>query len=178
MTTQSLPLQYRNQAGISLMELIAALTVIAAIVVGALALYNSASTTQRATQVLQDVLALRSGVQLLYRSQGGYGAASLTPSLFAAGKVPTTVFSPNDGTDLVSVFGAPITITGAGGTFIIQVNDVPRGACISLATAQSDWIDVTIGGNAAIVGRTLTVAEATAQCNAATGQNDIIFESN
>lgn len=167
-----------TQAGISLLELIAALTVIAAIIVGALALYTSASTTQSSSQLIQDLVSIRSAVRQLHQGQGTYGTAGLNTVLVRSGRLPSTVRVVNANTGVINhLFNDDIVVTGATATFTIRLDLVPREACINLLTSASGWTQIVTPGGT-IQGANLPVAATNAvqNCNQAT--NNMTFSSN
>ncbi len=166
--------KFKNQRGLTLVELLAALAVVAAVVAGALALYNAASVSQSSTQLLQDVTSIRGAVKSIWASQGNYGDGSLVSTLVAANRLPTTVRVSDDGTTLTHVLGGAVTITGDTNTFDIGVAGVPKDVCISLSTGTTSWSGVKIGSAAQTIPLTPTAA-ATA-CSA--DKNDIVFSSN
>lgn len=131
--------QAAKQRGVTLMELIAGLAVMAVIVVGALALFNAANNAQRGTQLTQDVTALRGAVTHLWMGQGGYGTGQLAPTLLAAGRVPGTL--RNVSGTLHHQTGI-IDILGAGQWYHVVVTGLTQAVCIDLLTGASGWIGV------------------------------------
>jgi len=129
-----------KQRGVTLMELIAGLAVMAVIVVGALALFNTANNAQRGMQLTQDVTALRGAVTHLWMGQGGYGNVSLVPALIAAGRVPGTLRATATG-PLQHQTGV-IDILGAGQRYHVVVTGLSQAVCIDLLTGASGWIEV------------------------------------
>ena len=137
-----------KQRGVTLMELIAGLAVMAVIVVGALALYNTAVNSQRATQLKQDTAALRSAVNSLWMGQGSYGAvgANLNQTLVSAARVPSTI---------QVVAGNPPTLRHVGGgtvvvsvhatnpqRFSVAVNGLNESLCIEMLSGPQDWVEI------------------------------------
>lgn len=64
--------QSRRDAGVTLMEIIAALAIISVIVVGALALYQSAKSSEEATRLIADAMAIQTAVRSVYMGETGY----------------------------------------------------------------------------------------------------------
>lgn len=166
--------KWQGQRGLTLVELLAALAVVAAVVAGALALYNAASTSQSSTQLLQDVTSIRGAVKSIWAGQGNYGEDSLVDTLIQAKRLPTTVKADTDG-NLTHVLGGSVTIMGDTNTFIIGVNDVPKSVCISLSTATTSWQDVSINEEEQTL--PLSPAAAAEACSSETA-NDLEFTSN
>lgn len=138
------------EAGVTLMELIAALSVIAVIIIGALALYGSATSSQASTQLMSDITSLRGSVKTLWLGQGTYGAngTDLVPTLVAANKVPTTVSSAGGVLRHAQNGNITIVSSGAGATFTMTLTNIPKDICIPLLTSAQGWESVTGTGGA------------------------------
>lgn len=135
----------KSQRGMTLVEIIAALAVVGAVIVGALALFDNASSSQRATQLYMDVQALRTAAQQLYMGRGSY-AGLAHGDLIAAQKVPPTLTIT--GGNITSVFNGAVTM-GPTGTqqFWIQTANIPEAACEQLLHAtNATWGQVQVGG--------------------------------
>lgn len=161
------------EAGVTLMELIASLSVIAVIIIGALALYGSATTSQASTQLISDITALKGATKQLYLGQGSYGTGSLNTVLINAGRVPTTIKTDATNGTLTHSLNGTVTVTGATGTFTLQVTNIPSAVCTSLMTTAQDWASVNAGGGA----RPLPVTPDTAATDCAGGNKNVTFTS-
>ena len=168
-----------KQRGVTLLELIAGLAVMAVIVVGALALFNTANNAQRATQLKTDIEALRAGVTQLWMGQGNYGTVNLAPTLHTAGRIPGTVRVTGSGaaTTLTHAANGTFEVRGATTRFTIQVNGLTSALCVELSTGPHNWNSVQINMNAAILPAAFPIAPAMAagQCTVAGSGNHIIF---
>lgn len=176
-------LAIKKQAGMTLMEIIAALAIIAAVVVGALALFNSAQSSNLAVSMLKDLTALRSATQQLYQGQGGYGAAAanLNNALVNGLKVPGDMVTNN------TVNPATITAPWPGGTvivagtanpsrFSITFNAVPRDICVQLiANSATGWFSVATTTGGTVLAFPVSPALASTNCSAAV--NNIVWVS-
>lgn len=154
-----------RQAGMTLMELIVALAIIAAVIVGALSLFGNAQSSQNSTQMLKDLTAVRSATQTVFMGQGGYGTASLNSTLITANKIPTTMSV--SGSTINTANGGTLTITGNTQNFTMALTNVPADECTSLLTNSSTgWSSVKVGTSAAITTFPVSpaVATAAAQC--------------
>ncbi|MBL8641265.1 MAG: prepilin-type N-terminal cleavage/methylation domain-containing protein [Alphaproteobacteria bacterium] len=169
------PYQTNSQSGVTLMEMIAALAIIAVIIVGSLALYRAATSSQSSTQLVQDVISLRSATKSLFLGQGTYGAAGtdLNPVLLAAQRVPSTIRTTPAGVFTHSLNGA-VNVTAQAAQFDIVVANIPTDVCIPLITGTDGWATVTVG--AAVLPMPTTPAAAAAAC--AGGPLVITFRSN
>lgn len=159
---------FGRQAGMTLMEVIASLAVMAIVVVGALALYGSASSSQQSTQLAQDLTAIRAGVKQVWSGQGTYGTANVNDTLVTAKRIPTTMTIDTATTPdtITHPLNGTIDIAGATSNFTVTATAIPSDVCTSLMTAGQGWISIKAGAAAA---RTPPVAPATAaaDCGAA-----------
>lgn len=148
--TRAAVLAIKKQAGMTLMEIIAALAIIAAVIVGALALFNSAQSSNLSVSMLKALTSLRSATQQLYQGQGTYGAAgaNLNNALINGQKVP------NDLVTDATVTPATITPPWPGGSIVVAATanpsqfgitftNVPQDVCIQLVSNSSTgWFSV------------------------------------
>lgn len=175
------PYTTTSQSGVTLMEMIAALAIIAVIIVGSLALYNAATSSQSSTQMVQDVTSLRAAVKQIYLGQGSYGTGDLSDVLVKANRLPSTVKSVTTGTGaaatttLKSVLNGDVTITGSGASFTIKVEKIPSDVCIPLLTNTTGWTEVDIGSTKIT---SFPVSAATAATDCGSGDQTITFTSN
>jgi prepilin-type N-terminal cleavage/methylation domain-containing protein len=141
-----------RQAGVTLMELIASLAVMAVIVVGAVALYTSATTSEKTTSLNRDVLALQTATKTLYSGQGTYGAAgtNLNNVLVTAKKVPTsiTVDTTSNPNTLTHSANGTVNILSTGTSFEVRLTNITPELCVPLMTGASGWASVKIGTTA------------------------------
>lgn len=171
--------QIKKQAGVTLLELIAALSVLAVIVVGALALYSSATSSQAATQTAQDVTAIRAAVKQLWQGQGTYGAANtnLNDTLVASKRIPTTIRVDTSTTPdtLTHALNGTVNVVSTGSGFTLTLTNIPKDVCIPLLTGATGWTSVKAGTATAITSFPIAPASAVTAC--ATG-TDVVFTGN
>ena len=156
----------RNQAGMTLIEMITSLAILALVIGGALALFNSASTSQSSTQFSSDLNAIRAAVKATYYGQGGYGTVSINPVLIAGKRVPTTMIVTGTGATAVvnhSLSGT-MTATGAGANFTVALTNIPAEVCLNLLAGASGWTSIIVAGGAAQTAFPISPAIATTQC--------------
>lgn len=138
-----------RQLGLTLVEGMAFLGVAASVLVGTMALYKIADTTQKTTELQAGLLEMRR-VANEYRL--GYGSYT--------GFTHTLVINSNRvpggwGVDTVngwmthqfnngSVTAGPLS---GGVTYYISADAVPSNVCVEMALAASEWTDVLIGPN-------------------------------
>ncbi len=155
-TTQQALLTFKRQAGMTLMEIIAALAIIAAVVVGALSLFSSAQSSNSAVTMLKDVIAVRSAVQQLYAGQGGYpnqANGNMNVLLNQSKKAPSDLIwqgNSGDQTFRTSWNGRLYVQTPSfqnnSPRFQIVLTEVPPDVCAQLvASAANGWLDATVG---------------------------------
>lgn len=158
----------KKQAGMTLLELIASLSVVAVVVVGALALYQSATASQRTTQITQDLTAIRAATKQLWQGQGTFGAngTNLNNVLVSAKKMPTTIrvdtsTTPNT---LTHAANGTVNITSSVTSFDVALTNIEEDLCIPLLTGAQGWVSVTVAGSAAITSFPVAPAVATTAC--------------
>jgi prepilin-type N-terminal cleavage/methylation domain-containing protein len=163
-----------KQAGVTLIELIVGLVIIALIVAGALSLFGTAQSSQTSTQMVQDLTSLRSTTKALFLGQGNYGTASanLNDLLVTAKRVPSTI--------LVDTATTPDTLTHAlngtlnvavGATnnqFTITLTNIPADVCIPLMAGAREWVSVKAGSAAARTTFPISTANASTDCQTGT----------
>lgn len=156
------------QRGISLIEILASLGLIAMVIFGATALFSAGSSTQKSNQLAQGLVGIRTAVKGLYAGQGSYATLGTNGNAIVinAGKMPSD-FAVS-GTSVTHPLNGNLTVANNGGLqFSVTVTNVPQSNCVDLMTSATGWISVRAGSAAA---RTTPVdpATANADCNAAT----------
>lgn len=167
-----------RQSGMTLMEVIASLAVMAVVVVGALSLYNSADSSQKSTQLSQDLTAVRAAVKQLWSGQGSYGTVNINNTLVTAKRVPTTMSVDTSTTPntISHPLNGTVNIVGATTSFTVTATAIPSDVCTSMMTGGHGWFSIKAGAAAA---RTPPVAPGTASadCGAA-ATVDMVFTGN
>lgn len=173
--TPSNPLAVRRRfgvrsAGVTLMELIAAIAVVAILVVGALTLYGAANNGTSATQMQRDLTGVQASVKSLYAGQAGYGASgtNLVPMLQQFGGLPSDWAMSGAGTSaaLNHQLNGTVTIVSGLTNFAVTLNDIPAEVCTKIAAnASAGWASVAIGSG----GSALTVPVSTSAASTACG---------
>lgn len=162
-----------SQLGLTLIELMASLGIAAAVVVGALALYNNVSSTQRADQLSRDVVSLKAGVKSLFGGQGSYASAT-NALLINAGKVPSTL--KVSGTTITTGDGNDISIAGTATNYTITATLVKQSTCISLLSNLTDVVSAKVDARAAVT--TIPIAPGTANTECAAATSTIVITAN
>ncbi len=138
---------FHRQAGMTLMEIIAALAIIAAVVVGALALFNSAQSSNTSVTIMRDIVAIRSAMQQLYLGQGTYkptgaGDNDMNAQLKSSRKMPTDLPAISDSEGFRTPWGGtlsvkPFSVSGVYPYFSIVLTNVPPDICTQITTNLS-----------------------------------------
>lgn len=139
---------FKKQKGLTLIELIAGLAIVAAVIVGALSLFNNANSGQKSGQIITDSVAMRTAIRHLFSGTGNYSpAGSLNNVLAKSSKVPSNIRVDTSTTPTTFSHGFNGTIeTSALGTyFYVRYNNIPQDACINILTGSSAWPRITVG---------------------------------
>lgn len=152
----------KRQAGMTLIEMITSLAILALVIGGALALFNSASTSQSVTQFTSDLAAIRSAVRANYYGQGGYGTASLNSVLIAGNRIPSTMTI--SGTTVTHSLNGTMTATGATALFTVALTNIPPAVCLSLLSGANGWSSVQVTGGTAQTTFPISPTAAATQC--------------
>jgi type II secretory pathway pseudopilin PulG len=152
-----------RQAGISLIEVLTSLAILAIVIGGALSLSSSGNSSANTIQFSRDINAIISATKQLYQGQGGYGTASLNSILIDGRKVPTT-FAVS-GTTINTSLQGTVTVTGASTNFTVTVTNVPADVCLGVASGATGMLSVQIGSNTALTTFPITPAVASPQCS-------------
>lgn len=162
----------KNQRGVTLMELIAGLAVMAVVVVGAVALYGSATSSEKSTTMQRDLGALQAAARQIFNGQGTYGTAgtNIGSPLVTAKKVPSTLGISGTGasTKFVHRDNGDITIASTGGSFTMTVTQISSGLCIPLMTNAAGWASVQAGTATARTSFPISPTDAETDCKTGT----------
>lgn len=133
-----------NQAGVTLLETILVLSLIAIIMVGGLNLYRNASNAAKTNEARRQIVALATGIRSLHMSKSTYGASNAVISsatLVATGAVPQDMAQTGD-TTISNTFGDTVivkSVDAAGGTgshFEVFYPSVPSAVCYQIVTSD------------------------------------------
>ena len=113
----------QGQKGFTLLELLLVVGVGSLLLIGGIATYRLVTEGNRANDTSKMVLTMKQELQTLFQGGSSYPAGDLEDSLTASGAWPTGGRSP---------FNTAVTATGAGATFEIEIEDLPRGACVKI----------------------------------------------
>lgn len=155
----------------TLIELVAALAIMAILVLGALSLYSLAMSNAQSGQFVRNIISMQSTVREAWQNKGGYGTGALNPVVVQLGSVPSD-WSVT-GSAIQNQFGGDVTITGNTSTFQLELTKIPKSACGKLLTSLNrSWSSVQVGSGTPIT--TFPVSLATAADSAQCGQGDTV----
>lgn len=152
----------KKQTGMTLIEVMSSLAILAIVIGGALALFSSASGSQAATQMTTDLSAIRSNVKSLWNGQGAYTVGSLNATMITANKVPMTMTTATP--NITNNYGGAVVITGATTVFTVSTAAIPIDVCTSLLSSARGWSQVQVTGGVAQTSFPIQPATAAGQC--------------
>ena len=114
-TTINNSLKNKLREGWGVLDLLLSLGVGAGIVIGILAMFNSASTNTTSATIASDFNAIQSNVHMAYPTQN-YSGVTFS-GLYTAGEIPSDISSIGQGSGLSTWTVSP---SGSGSTFIIS----------------------------------------------------------
>jgi hypothetical protein len=160
-----------SQTGASLLEAIAFLGVAAMVILGAVALLLTSFGSAQTNRAEQEITAIQTGVKKLYMGQSAsYGTGTLDAALIHANVFPTTLTVDGSG-NVFNGWNGAVDVEGNSASFTISYASVPRDACINLASANGDWLGVSINGTDV----TLPVTPATADAACTADSNIMVW---
>lgn len=145
-------LNFKRQAGATLIEIIMVVALIAIITIGALTYFNSASESSKVQESVSALTGLSAVVRNQFQSQGDYNG--LTESLlFRSTNVPVSIKSTVNADQLRhpwSQTAASVLVVPAGSpyaTFTITFAELPRGACVEITSkVYKNFEGMTVNG--------------------------------
>lgn len=161
-----------KQSGMTLLEVTASLAIGAIILMGALSLFQSGSSSANSNAIVQEMTSVRSAIKAMYLGQGSYGTASINSQLVSAAKIPSNW--TGSGSTITNNYGGAVAVTGATTTFNVTTGSIPKDVCVGgVPAASQGWTSVGVGATAAaaITAATAapwTPATAATNCTAAT----------
>lgn len=168
----------RLQKGASLLEGIAYLGIAAIVVIGAIALLNTAFSSSNANDVNSQLSAIQTATRKLFMTtQGNYGTTDITQTLITAKAFPSTLAV--GASSVKAPWNGGVTVSGSnsGQNFTITYTNLPADICVNAMTATSDgWVSVTGPADQKAQKPPITPAVAQASCGSSGG--DVIWTSN
>jgi hypothetical protein len=167
----------RLQKGASLLEGIAYLGIAAIVVIGAIALLNTAFSSANSNELNSELSAIQTATRKLFMTtQGNYGSADFTEALVAAKGFPQTLVA--SGTAVANAWGGSVAVapTTSGSQFTITYTNVPSDVCLTALTSTTDgWVSVKVGSGGA-TNPPFTPAAAKTACGS--GPTTMVWTSN
>lgn len=135
---QSTKRSFRSTLGVTLLEVMLVLAIAAMIIVMSVRYYQSASSSQQANSVLQQVQGIVAAADSLAQAQGSYAAVNVSNTTLAP-LLPGGAFT--------TPWGESIEVAGASETsFTINLGGVPSGVCPLLYSKLATNNHFSIGG--------------------------------
>lgn len=158
----------RHQAGATLLEIMMVLGIIAVIVIGALAFFQKASTSNKVQTEVKNLTALISGIEQMYSPQGSFTGVD-NDSVWNANFVADNMKGGTAG-ELLTQWKGAITVTPTGtGDRQLQVvlNGIPSTPCMDFVAAVYKQFTSTKIGTTTITPTTASaVSSMSTACNA------------
>lgn len=169
----------KKHRGLTLVEALLFLGIAGVVIVGAVSLYNNASSNNKINEARGQIEAIVGGVKSLYETSPTYAGLSVGV-VINAGVIPQNAVQ---GTTIIHPWADAVGVrpTGASAaqqrTFDIIYNNIPGEACIGLLTAGmlNEGAIVLIGANGTNYTVTPDAGLANTACNDATDNNDVLF---
>jgi type II secretory pathway pseudopilin PulG len=123
----------RRQKGLTLIEAAMVLGIAAIVIAGVLVIYNTANTSNKTSEALNQLNIIQQAVRQIYgggSSFDGLDATSLANSKVLPARMINTGATP----PLVNSFNGSIDVTGDVNGFTIDFGGLPVEACVTLAT--------------------------------------------
>lgn len=128
----------KSMHGVTLLEIMLVLAIAAMIIVMSVRYYQSATSSQQANSILQQIQAITAAADGLAQASGSYTSASVSNSSLSP-------LLPANG--LVSPWGGAINVTGATATsYNVNIAGVPAGVCpllVSKLAANNHYSDMS-----------------------------------
>jgi type II secretory pathway pseudopilin PulG len=163
-----------SQRGASLLESIAFLGIAAIVILGAVALLLGSFSSANTNRTQQEVTSIRTGVKKLFMGQSAsYGNGSINPTLISAKVFPTTL-AIDTSNNVLNAWNGAVDVAGNSANFTISYANVPKDVCVSLASANGDWIGVEV--NSTSLPLPVSPSAAESACNASA--NTMVWTAN
>ena len=140
-------------SGRSMIEMLGVLAIVGVLSVGGIAGYSKAMEKFKINKTIEQVAQIATNIRTLYAQQKDFSGLNNTTAI-QMGVVPdemstsggTESYGQYYGQDIATVFGGNVFIRGEwdGETFAIELRNITKNACVSLATA--DWGATDLSG--------------------------------
>ena len=141
------------QCGRSMIEMLGVLAIVGVLSVGGIAGYSKAMEKFKINKTIEQVAQIATNIRTLYAQQKSFSGLNNTTAI-QMGVVPdemstsggTESYEQYYGQDITTVFGGNVFILGGWNdeTFAIELRNITKNACVSLATA--DWGATDLSG--------------------------------
>lgn len=172
----------RASKGFSLLELLLVVAVGAVLILAGLGAYRLVTENNNTNQAARLITTLKQQIQQAYQGQASYGTGNMIDDLVSLRALPSDLGTSGSGDSMIAKgqFGN-LLITGDTNTFTIEMQNVPKGACVRLAqqfTPQNanDFVSLEVGSTTFNQTSTnMTQATMMSTCSEQTSQNTMTW---
>lgn len=139
---------YKSMLGVTLLEIMLVLAIASMVIVMSIRYYNSATASQNANAVMEQIQAIAAASDSLAQGSGGYSAAGLNNSVLAP-------LLPTNG--LVTPWNQTLTVASSGPTtYTVSIPATPASVCAILTTKLKLNPRFTVTSGACVQGNPFT----------------------
>lgn len=164
--TKNINHKTRYQAGISLLEAIIGVAILAIVASFVTGLAGGAFSGTSTVKSGNETKALIAGTKSATGGTANYGTASLNTGLIAGGLVPNTLSV--SGSTITNSFGGTVTVTGATNNFTIAETLIPKDVCVKKLTTLDPGVLSVVVNTGTSTSPPININSAAGLCNAAT----------
>lgn len=176
----------KEEKGLSLIESAMVLALAATVTAGVMFYYQSASDSNKTQAAISEVMSATSAINGLYIGQSDYNGLSVSV-LTNSSAIPDN-YKKN--AKILNPFGGDLEVeaaaSNAGYGYSLKLTQLPKSACISLATlnlgTSAAGYGVNVNGNSITLGSTtntkkeaITPSDATSWCNDNNSANKVTY---
>jgi prepilin-type N-terminal cleavage/methylation domain-containing protein len=163
----------KKQRGVTLLETILVLALIAIMIIGGLNLYKNAKNASDANRAVQQIVSIDTGIKNMFNN-GNYGGLwppnTTGEMLIKFGVVPSDMIS-SSGTEIVNMFSSsvnPISWPGNSESYMFNYGGIPNSAiCTQILTKGLGGLKILASmdqGNNPLIQTPLSISDATRAC--------------
>ena len=138
-----------NQKGVTLLETILVMSLIAIIMIGGLNLYRGANEKTKVNEAVREITGLSTGIRSLYASSADFGGSNPLDNqvVIDSGAAPKGMRIV--GNTIMNVFDGSVTVSpedhqngATDAVFSIEYGNLSKSACVELASTDLDAANV------------------------------------
>lgn len=181
----------KGEKGLSLIESAMVLALAATVTAGVMFYYQSASDSNKTQAAISEVMSATSAINGLYIGQSGY--TGLTQNVLINSSAIPDNYKDKSNSTIRNPFGGQLKVTAGDTTkgygYSIQLDQLPKSACISLATlnlgTSAAGYGINVAENAALKGgnfenngmktEAISPSEASGKCSNDSASNKVTY---